>query len=363
MVNRISTWLCPTEHHRARAREADARVRTARLVAAAACGIGVVAIVPFMGVWTLLVFGLAVANLILLEWRLRRSERPELIAAQGMLMMLAVIAVGVALSGGEQSPALPWLILPVATAAARFRPQVVVVGAGITAAVMFGVSVGVDPQGVVDDPSMLISSLTLLIGMTAIITAIMEGELEHRDRAVLDALTGLLNRSALESRAVEIEQQARLTGGAVSLLILDLDRFKSVNDTHGHERGDLVLRDAAYAIRKSLRTFELVYRIGGEEFLVLLPGVALSEAMEVAERVRHSVADARLGGLALTVSIGVASDSGIDIRYDELFRAADGALLEAKRGGRNRVEAAEGPLVLTLPNRRGFDGEPIVART
>ena len=112
-----------------------------------------------------------------------------------------------------------------------------------------------------------------------------EGELEHRDRAVLDPLTGLLNRSSLESRAVEIEQQARLTGGPVSLVLLDLDRFKRVNDTHGHERGDAVLRDVAYEIRKSLRSFELIYRIGGEEFLVLLPGVALHEAVEVAERV------------------------------------------------------------------------------
>ena len=72
-------------------------------------------------------------------------------------------------------------------------------------------------------------------------------------------------------------------------MLLDLDRFKRVNDTHGHERGDAVLRDVAYQIRKSLRSFELIYRIGGEEFLVLLPGVALPEAVEVAERVRRAV--------------------------------------------------------------------------
>ena len=80
-------------------------------------------------------------------------------------------------------------------------------------------------------------------------------------------------------------------------MLLDLDRFKRVNDTYGHERGDAVLRDVAYEIRKSLRSFELVYRIGGEEFLVLLPGVALAEAVDVAERVRHSVLGARPGGL------------------------------------------------------------------
>ena len=103
---------------------------------------------------------------------------------------------------------------------------------------------------------------------------------------MLDPLTGLLNRASLDSRAAEIEQQARLTDSAVALVMLDLDRFKRVNDEYGHERGDAVLRDAAYEIRKSLRSFELVYRIGGEEFLLLLPGADLDAGVEVAERVR-----------------------------------------------------------------------------
>ena len=86
--------------------------------------------------------------------------------------------------------------------------------------------------------------------------------------------TGLLNRASLGARVVEIEAQAHVSGGAVSLIGLDLDRFKLVNDTHGHERGDAVSRDVGYDIRKSLRSFALVYRIGGEEFLVLLGGVS-----------------------------------------------------------------------------------------
>jgi diguanylate cyclase (GGDEF)-like protein len=256
------------------------------------------------------------------------------------VLILAVLGVGVALSGGEDSPALPWLVLPVATAAARFRPQVVAVGAALTAVVMCGVCFGVDAQAVLDDPRRLISALTLLVGIAAITNMLTEGELEHRDRAVLDPLTGLLNRSSLDSRAVEIEQQARLTGGPVSLVLLDLDRFKRVNDTYGHERGDAVLRDVAYEIRKSLRSFELVYRIGGEEFLVLLPGVALPEAVEVAERMRRAVSEARPGDLDVTVSAGVAAGAGEAIRYAQLFREADHALLAAKRGGRDRVEVA-----------------------
>jgi diguanylate cyclase (GGDEF)-like protein len=339
-MDRISAWLCPTEQHRVRAREAGARVKTARTVAAAACGIALVAIVPFEGWWTFVLFGAVALSLGTLDARLRRSERPELVAAQSSLLILGVLGVGAALSGGEDSPALSWLVLPVATAAARFRPQVVAVGAAITAAVMCGISFGVDAQAVLDDPRRLISALTLLIGVTAITNMLTEGELEHRDRAVLDPLTGLLNRSSLDSRAVEIEHQARLTGGPVSLVLLDLDRFKRVNDTHGHERGDAVLRDVAYEIRKSLRSFELVYRIGGEEFLVLLPGVALAAAVEVAERVREAVTDARPGDLDVTISAGVAAASGEEIRYAQLFRDADQALLHAKRAGRDCVEVA-----------------------
>jgi diguanylate cyclase (GGDEF)-like protein len=339
-MDRISAWLCPTEEHRVRAREAGARVRTARTVAAAACGVALVAIVPFEGWWTFILFGAVAVSLGTLDARLRRSKRPELVAAQSSLLILAVLAIGAGLSGGEDSPALPWLVLPAATAAARFRPQVVAVGAALTAVVMCGVSFGVDAQAVLDDPRRLISALTLLVGIAAITNMLTEGELEHRDRAVLDPLTGLLNRSSLESRAVEIEQQARLTGGPVSLVLLDLDSFKRVNDTYGHERGDAVLRDVAYEIRKSLRSFELIYRIGGEEFLVLLPGVPLHEAVEVADRVCRAVTASRPGDLDVTISGGVAAGAGEEIRYDQLFRDADHALLEAKRGGRDRVEVA-----------------------
>lgn len=362
-MDRISAWLCPTEEQRVRAREAGGRVRAARTIAAGACGIAIVATAPFMSWWYLVLFALVAVVLATLDRRMRASKRPELLAAQAGVMVLAVLGVGAGLSGGEASPTLQWMILPVALAAARFRRQVVVVGAGITAAAMAAVSVAVDAQAVVDDPTRLISALTLLIAITAISTALMEGELESRDRAVLDSLTGLLNRSSLEARVREIEQQAHLTGGPVSVVVLDLDCFKRVNDTYGHERGDAVLRDVAYEIRKSLRSFELVYRIGGEEFLVLLPGVELSQATEVAERVRASVSQARPGELELTVSAGVASGSGAEILYERLFRAADAALLEAKRAGRDRVHAAGELPVVALPDARELDGDPSAVRT
>jgi diguanylate cyclase (GGDEF)-like protein len=357
-MDRITSWLCPTEHHRARALEAGERVRTARTLAAAACGICTVAAAPFLSWWLVLFVAATAVVLTTADRRLNRSERPELVMALNGLAILAILTLATGVSGGEASAALPWMILPVALSAARFRPQVVVGGAAITAAAMAGVCVGVDAQAVVDDPTRLISSLTLLIAVTAIMTALMESELEHRDRAVLDPLTGLLNRASLGPRVLEIEEQAHLTGGAVSVIVLDLDRFKQVNDTHGHERGDAVLRDVAYEIRKSLRSFDLVYRIGGEEFLVLLPGVDLSESLEIAERVRHSVEEARPGELDVTISAGVAAEAGGHISYDELFRAADAALLEAKRSGRNRVETAGGLSRLAFPGTRHLLGDP-----
>jgi diguanylate cyclase (GGDEF)-like protein len=335
----------------------------ARSLAAVSCGISMLASAPFVGWWLLMLFGAVALTLVLLELGLRTSERPELVAASASLTILMVLAVGTAISGGESSPGLTWMILPAAISAARFRPQVVVVGAAVTAAAMAGVCVAVDAQAVVNDPTQLISAVALLIAVTAITSALMEGELEHRDRAVLDPLTGLLNRASLSSRVIEIEEQAHLTGGAVSVVVLDLDGFKRVNDTHGHERGDAVLRDVAYEIRKSLRSFELVYRIGGEEFLVLLPGVDLSEAVQIAERVRNAVAEARPGALDLTISAGVAAGSGGGISYDELFRNADRALLEAKRGGRDRVEAAGGIPTLTIPDVRELAGDPSAVKT
>jgi len=361
-MDRISSWLCPTEHHRARALESGARVRTARTLAAGTCGLALVAVAPFVSWWFLVLFVPVAALVVTADTRIDRARRPELVMALNGLAVLALLTLGTGLSGGESSPGLPWMILPVALSAARFRPHVVIVGAAITAAAMFGVCLVVDAQGLVDDPTLLISALTLLIAITAVMTALMEGELEHRDRAVLDPLTGLLNRASLDARVLEIEEQAHLTGAAVSLIVLDLDRFKQVNDSHGHERGDSVLREVAYEIRKSLRSFELVYRIGGEEFLVLLPGVDLSEALEIAERVRHAVQEARPGDLDLTVSAGVATDAGGDISYDALFRAADAALLEAKRSGRNRVETAGGLSALAFPGARRVHGDPSAVR-
>jgi len=315
------------------------------MVTAGAIGLGVLASGAWIGWWPIVLFIPTGIYLMTMDRLLDRSDSPELIAVNTLMAMLGVLALAAAITGGSQSPVLAWLAIVPAMAALRFRWPVSRALAAVAAVLIVGVAVGVDPGTVWDDPVMMICALVLLTCIVGVTTALMEGELEHRDRAVIDPLTALLNRSALESRIPELEQQARLTGGSVCLVLCDIDRFKQVNDTHGHDRGDAALREVAYVIRKSLRSFELVYRIGGEELLVVLPDKELAEGLEVGERLRAGVERTRPAGLELTLSAGVAAAAGERVRYDELFRWADAALLRAKREGRNRVVAATGPLL------------------
>jgi diguanylate cyclase (GGDEF)-like protein len=336
----LRAWLCPTPADRARVVEASSRIKKARRITAGAIGVGVLASAPWLGWWTIAVFVPVGLHLVTVDRWLERSNSPELIAFFTLVGMLGVTAGCAVATGGPDSPILPWFVLVPAMATLRFRLAVSLALSGLAAVAIVAVGYGTDPAGALDDPVGMIAALVVVANIVGVCIALMGGELEHRSKAVLDPLTGLLNRSSLDSRAAEIEEQARMSGSAVSVVILDLDRFKRVNDDFGHERGDAVLRDAAYEIRKSLRSFELVYRIGGEEFLLLLPGADLEDGLEIAERVRSAVALARPGDLDLTISAGVATGEGELVRYGELFRAADSALLQAKRDGRDRAVAA-----------------------
>jgi diguanylate cyclase (GGDEF)-like protein len=343
LMDSLRAWLCPTPAHRLRVVEASARIGKARLVVVGALGVGILASAPWIGWWMLAMFVPTGVFLVTVDRWIERSRRPELIPFFTLVTMLLLLAVCAAGSGGPTSPVLPFLVLVPAMATLRFRLAVSYALAALAAVLIVVVGFAVDPQAAVDNPVQMIAALVLIANIVGVCTALMKGELEHRDRAVLDPLTGLLNRAALGSRVEEIEQQARVTGDPVALVLLDLDHFKRVNDEYGHERGDAVLRDAAYEIRKSLRSFELVYRFGGEEFLVLLPGADHEAAIEVAERVRGAVTASRPGDLELTLSAGVAAAAGDGVSYDDLFRSADSALFEAKRGGRDRVVAAAAP--------------------
>jgi diguanylate cyclase (GGDEF)-like protein len=337
------SWLCPTELDRMRVVEASERVRRARVFIWLVVGVMLIVVSPWNGWWSLLLFAPAGANLALLELMLKRSDHPERWAMGTTVFMMGLFAAAIPLTGGADSPAIPLTIIPAAIAPMRFRGKVVLAFAALTVAVLIVVPVGLDPNGAAHDPRLILASIVLLVSVTVANWALVEAEMTQRDAAVLDPLTGLLNRKALEARAFELEQQARLTGDSVALVACDVDRFKNVNDTHGHDRGDVVLQAVAYEMRKALRSFELIYRLGGEEFLVVLPGIELHDGVVVAERLRATLEAAKPGGLQMTASFGVSAGAGKDVNYARLFKAADEALYEAKAAGRNRVVAAGAP--------------------
>jgi diguanylate cyclase (GGDEF)-like protein len=331
------SWLCPTELDRMRVVEASDRVRRARIFIWLAVGAAIFLCAPWNGWATLLLFVPAGINLALLDVMVGRSEYPERWAMGSMVFLMLLFAAAIPLTGGADGSAVPLVIIPAAVAPMRFR-GVVVLGLGtLTVLTLLGVTLGFDFSGTTDDPRLIVTTIALLISVTLANWSLVEAEMKQRDAAVLDPLTGLLNRKALEARALELEQQAQLTGGSVALIACDLDNFKTVNDSHGHDRGDAVLRSFAYQMRKSLRSFELIYRLGGEEFLVVLPGASLEEALLVAERLRHTIEEVEPAGLPVTVSFGVSAGTGDEVVYDRLFKAADEALYEAKAAGRNCV--------------------------
>ena len=176
----------------------------------------------------------------------------------------------------------------------------------------------------------------------------LQDELEEKNRelervSISDGLTGLFNHKHIHGLLHEEFERAERTGEKVSVAMLDLDRFKSVNDTHGHQAGDRVLEQMAQILRDTAREIDRLGRYGGEEFMALLPETDIEDAAVFVERVRREVARhsfdiGREEPLAMTISAGVATfpNTLID-RPETLVRLADEALYAAKTGGRNRI--------------------------
>ncbi len=164
--------------------------------------------------------------------------------------------------------------------------------------------------------------------------------------AVTDSLTGLYNRRYMETHLANLLVQAELSGKPVSVMMLDIDFFKSINDSHGHGVGDEVLREFAERVQRHVRGVDLASRVGGEEFLVMMPDTDRAVAQSIADRLRKALADEPfavaaegVGPLSVSCSIGVATTLGGE-SSKSLVRRADEALYQAKRDGRNRVVSA-----------------------
>ncbi len=167
---------------------------------------------------------------------------------------------------------------------------------------------------------------------------------ESIEASVIDPLTGLHNRRYMETHLSTLVEEARRSGRSLSVLLADIDHFKKVNDTYGHDAGDAVLKEFSTRFRRNTRGIDLACRYGGEEFLIIMPDTPLTRAYQIGERLRASIAaDAfPLGpgqAIHLTASVGLATLEREDDTPESVFRRADMALFDAKRRGRNQVAA------------------------
>jgi two-component system cell cycle response regulator len=166
------------------------------------------------------------------------------------------------------------------------------------------------------------------------------------EMAVTDGLTGLHNRRYLERHLTSLVQQATARQKPLSVLVLDIDHFKQINDTFGHAAGDEVLREFSRRVRKAVRGIDLACRLGGEEFVVAMPDTDAALALLVGERLRQKIAGDAFPipetgkSITVTVSVGVSSLGSAGDTASDLIKRADAALYRAKRDGRNRVAAA-----------------------
>ena len=335
------SWLVRDEIEREHLLELNRRLRKVFRAAAGIAFVGIVVAGPWYG-WLTLVPPVIVAIAYnAMEFNLERLRRPEYALAVGWFAFQASIAAGFCLSTGAPMFALYLFLTMVIGSSAVFPARGVVVGVGFTALLMVIVAFNRAPQLVVHQPAILLLPLAALVAIACTGWAVGQSAIDHRSASVVDHLTGLLNRTALEARSAELAAQTAQTGESVAVIVTDLDRFKAVNDSHGHVVGDIVLREAAYRIRKCLRAFESAYRFGGEEFVVLLAGVDETEASTVAERLWEAVRREPMNGLPVTMSVGVAaSAAGERFDYGAVFARADAALLQAKRAGRDQVQLA-----------------------
>ncbi len=238
--------------------------------------------------------------------RWRRAPRQRVYCVVGMLLGLAA-PVGLALAHAISESVLPtpaWLVEDIAKLPTTY--------AYVTGSTMAALAI-----------------LGYLVGRWS----------DHLRRlSITDPLTGLFNRRFLELRATEEVDRARRYGTPLSLLVVDLDGLKAINDTRGHRAGDEAIRTVARSIAESARTNDVAARVGGDEFAVLLPQTTRAEAVAAGRRIAGEVARREDQGASLSVSVGVAElDGARSASIEDLLAAADDALYEAKEAGGGRV--------------------------
>lgn len=295
--------------------------------------------------------------LILIALAARRTQKPLPLSLLA-LACLALLEVGISLNTLGVAPGQPWvmpgLLLPVASSviwSARwdFIAAMTVCALGPVPMLLLG-----DVNGLQIDQYMV--AMTVAIVVSTVLRAFMARTLieqfhleqQLREQANTDGLTGLLQRNRFlevaRSALVAVHDQQQ----TASILYVDADHFKQINDDHGHAAGDAVLIELATALRAHSRPSDLIGRMGGEEFALLLPGVGLRQATERAEQLRLAAREVRRPSGALTISIGIAEcDRDCCSSVDALLARADQAMRQAKRRGRDQVVRA-GPQAVAV---------------
>lgn len=229
----------------------------------------------------------------------------------------------------------------------RFIPIMLLADEGEQARLVRGLELGVNDYLVRPiDPQELIARLATQVKRKRYNDHLRASVAQTIEMAVTDGLTGLHNRRYLDSHLATLFERAMSRRTPLSLMITDIDRFKSINDTYGHDVGDAVLREFAARLRRNVRGIDLACRLGGEEFVVVMPETDGNVASRVAERIRAEIAntpfvrDGNGGAIEVTASVGVAAMLRVSDSVDALLKRADLALYEAKNAGRNRVVAA-----------------------
>jgi diguanylate cyclase (GGDEF)-like protein len=327
------------EARRDRLIDMESRVRRYRAACFAILALALASAGPEVGWLWLLPLGAGFAGFAIADHFMQASPRPWLWVAGAWGALPLLLAGAVIATGGPTSPVLMWFALPAVTLGARFDPWGMVVGTAYLVIVFLISTVAIDPASASAHSQALVATMALVLSTVILSGALVESDRTHRRRSTLDPLTGLFNRNALEQRLAELDGEpcGFEKGQSHALLLCDLDHFKRVNDELGHAAGDAVLQDIAYTMRAALRAGDSIYRIGGEEILVVLPGASETDAVAIAERLRQAVRKRRPAGVGVTISIGAAVSKPSTVNTEDLVARADAALYAAKANGRDTV--------------------------
>lgn len=337
--------LRSTEAQRLRLVELEARILPILVVISVVFWVGLgllalsypaenVGITVFIGLWFM-------GFLVVSQLRAQRSSAPLVWLVGQEIGVIAILVYVMTWSGGVNSPALPMTVIIAMVVGMRFPARWTAAQVTVALVAIAGGLWLSDADGVRDAPVQTLAWLAAFALAASVTNMLARAERGARRDAVHDALTGLLNRAALHIRLEEAQAQPSRRAETLSVIAADLDGLKAVNDRFGHEAGDEVLRGVAASLGGSIREGDLLYRLGGDEFLVVLPATPTSEAAELAERLRATIAALRPAGHRVTLSAGVAGVVHEVVDLEHLIGRADRALYAAKDGGRDRVRIAD----------------------